>query len=126
MLAGILRASADKADRALATTYFNETQTFYDQQLQTHRASSTAYLWLGIAFLGLDDTGMAGDYLQTALFLETRPFYQGMTNLWLGKTADLLGDRSAARDFYGRVLSLASADYHQVEARRYLDTPYRQ
>ncbi len=126
LLAGILRASADKADRALATTYFNETQTFYDQQLQTHRASSTAYLWLGIAFLGLDDTGMAGDYLQTALFLETRPFYQGMTNLWLGKTADLLGDRSAARDFYGRVLSLASADYHQVEARRYLDTPYRQ
>jgi uncharacterized protein HemY len=98
----------------------------YDQQLRLHRASPTAYLWLGIAFLGLGDTGLAAERLRTALFLETRPFYLGMINLWLGKVADALGDRAAARDSYGKVLMLPSADYHQKEARKYLDDPYRQ
>jgi hypothetical protein len=31
-----------------------------------------------------------------------------------------------ARDYYQRVLAGAAAHYHQEEARRLLDTPYRQ
>jgi hypothetical protein len=48
-----------------------------------------------------------------------------MIYLWLGKTADVLNDRSAAQSYYERVLALPSAHYHQEEAREYLDSPYR-
>jgi hypothetical protein len=48
-----------------------------------------------------------------------------MINLWLGKVADVRGEHSVARDYYNAVLSGASAVYHQDEARKYLDTPYR-
>jgi Flp pilus assembly protein TadD len=126
LLADLLQKSKDSLDRALANTYFNEAAQVYEQQLQTHQASPSTHLWLGIAYLGLGDTGNASDHLQTALFLETRPFYLGMINLWLGKVADVLQDRTAARKFYERVLALPSAHYHQTEARTYLDTPYRQ
>jgi tetratricopeptide (TPR) repeat protein len=110
----------------MAITYYNEAVPMYDQQLRLYRASPTTYLWLGIAFLGLGDTNEAAEHLRTALFLESRPFYLGMINLWLGKVADALEDRAAARDFYGKVLLQPSADYHQKEARKYLDDPYRQ
>jgi hypothetical protein len=59
------------------------------------------------------------------LFLETRPFYQGMIKLWLGKVADIRGERRVARDYYQQVLAGASAHYHQEEARRLIDRPYR-
>ncbi len=125
VLANILRTSQQEADRAMAVTYYNEAVPMYDRQLGMRKASPTAYLWLGIAFLGLGDTDAAAEHLSTALFLETRPFYVGMINLWLGKVADALGDRAAARDFYGKVLLLPSADYHQKEAQKHLDNPYR-
>ena len=64
--------------------------------------------------------------LETALFLESRPFYVGVINLWLGKAADALGDHAAANDYYGRVLSGMAAAYTQAEARRYMDKPYTQ
>jgi hypothetical protein len=57
--------------------------------------------------------------------LENRPFYVGMVNLWLGKVNDLTGNRQAARDFYGAVLAGQSADYHQKQARYYLEHPYQ-
>lgn len=126
MLADILRNSEDAVDRASAVAYYNEAIRGYQQELRVHKASPAAHLWLGVAFLGLGDTGNASNHLQTALFLETRPFYLGMINLWLGKVADVLKDRSAAQDFYGKVLSLPSAEYHQKEARMYLDNPYQQ
>jgi tetratricopeptide (TPR) repeat protein len=126
ILANLLSSSKDSIDKALAVTYYNETIRMFEQELQGHEASPTAYLWLSIAFLGLGDTGNASDYLQTALFLETRPFYIGMIYLWMGKVADVLKDRKAAQSYYERVLALPSAHYHQEEAKKYLDTPYRQ
>jgi tetratricopeptide (TPR) repeat protein len=125
-LANILRTSQKEADRTMAVTYYNEAVPMYDQQLRLHKASPTAYLWLGIAYLGLGNINVANEHLRTALFLETRPFYLGMINLYLGKVADALGDRAAARDFYGKVLLQPSADYHQKEAQKHLDDPYRQ
>ena len=74
--------------------------------------------------MGTGDTGAAGDHLNTALYLEVRPFYRGMINLWLGKLADMLGQREAAREYYGLVISGASAAYHQAEARALLEKPY--
>lgn len=125
-LGHILKNSPDIADRTQARMYFQQAIQAYDQELQVHKASPTAYMWLGIAFLGLEDTDMAADHLQTALFLETRPFYLGMIYLWLGKVIDVLGDRETAETYYGKVLSLSSADYYQKEARTYLETPYTQ
>jgi len=76
--------------------------------------------------LGLDDAANAYNHLQVALFLETRPFYQGLTTLLLGKTADVMGERELAREYYGQVLALPAAAYHQAEAQKYLDEPYSQ
>ncbi|MEW5993884.1 MAG: hypothetical protein AB1744_05760, partial [Candidatus Zixiibacteriota bacterium] len=124
-LADLLRSSDDENDRAMAITLLREVINLTEQELRIHRASSSGYLWSGIAYLGLGDTEQASEFLNVALFLETRPFYIGMIYLSLGKVADALGDRTAARDFYGRVLAVQSAHYHQQEARRYLENPYR-
>ncbi len=125
LLADILRTSDNEDDRALAVTYLKEAIAVSEQELRIRRASAAAYLWSGMAHLGLGETDVASELLDVALFLETRPFYIGLIYLSLGKVADVLGDRAAARDFYGRVLAVASSDYHQKEARQYLDHPYR-
>jgi len=123
-LAGLLMESDDETDRSLATDYYHEVVTILARTTSTDAPSSQQQLWNGIAHLGLGDIGTAYDYLQTALYLEMRPFYQGMINLWLGKLADVRGESDVARHHYGAVLSQPSADYHQKEAHRYLETPY--
>jgi len=94
-------------------------------KVMEHNTSSTNLMWRGIAQLGLGDSDDARALLQTALFLEVRPFYIGMIELWLGKAADAEGDRTGARQHYNAVLAGASALYHQEEAQAYLKTPYR-
>lgn len=126
MLAMLMIGSKDEADRALSLTYLNSVVATLTRQDRRHNPSSSQAMWLGIAYLGLNDTGNAEDQLQTAMFLETRAFYTGMISLWLGKVADVRGERAVARDYYQRVLAGAAAHYHQEEARRLLDTPYRQ
>lgn len=126
MLGYMFRESDNKEDKAAAQRFFTETVNIESQVLQTHGTSSANYLWMGVANLGLDDYGTAYEYLSTALYLETRPFYQGMINLWLGKLADVRGERELAREHYGQVLALASPVYCQDEARQYLIKPYRQ
>jgi len=123
-LANLLMESDDEIDRSLATDYFHEVVAILGRTTSMDSPSSQQQLWNGIAHLGLEDTGTAYDYLQTALYLEMRPFYQGMINLWLGKLADVRGERDVARHHYGEVVSQPSADYHQKEAHRYLETPY--
>jgi tetratricopeptide (TPR) repeat protein len=125
MLAGLLNASGSEADKREALNHYSSVVATLARQDQRHNPSVSQAMWLGIAYLGTGDTGNAEDFLQTALFLETRPFYQGMILLWLGKVADVRGERQLARDYYEKVLAGASADYHQEEARRLLERPYR-
>ena len=125
MLANLLAASGAKADKSEALNHYGAVVATLSRQDQRHNPSVSQAMWLGIAYLGTGDTGNAEDYLQTALFLETRPFYQGMILLWLGKVADVRGERAVARDYYLKVQAGASAHYHQEEARRLLDRPYR-
>ncbi|MBU8932534.1 MAG: hypothetical protein KOO62_00865 [candidate division Zixibacteria bacterium] len=126
MLADLLAISGQESDRTKAEEYYQYGLNAFGQQLQLSAANPTAHLWMGISTLGLQDAGNALNYLEAALFTETRPFYIGMINLWLGKANDILGQRQAARDFYGAVLAGAAAHYHQEEARRFLDQPYTQ
>ena len=126
MLGFILRVSGTKADKTMAANYFHEGQNIFNQQIQNQTGSSNAFLWLGISSLGLDDTGNAFSFLETALFLETRPFYVGMIYLWMGKTSDIMGDHEAAKDYYGLVLAGPSADYHQKEAKKLINNPFKQ
>jgi len=126
MLASILKASGKEAEQTMATNYFHDGRNFFNQQLQNQVSSSNAYLWMGISSLGLEDTGNAFGYLETALFLESRPFYVGMIYLWLGKTTDVMGDHKAAKDYYGLVLAGPSADYHQKEAKELMNNPFKQ
>ena len=76
--------------------------------------------------LGKDDTSNANDQIISAIFLETRPFYQGLGYLWLGKLADLRKEREVAKEYYAKVLELPAAKYHQAEAKRLISRPYRQ
>ncbi len=116
LLAIILSESKNKTDSPKAFNYFAEARDIFERFLQSGDPAPQYRLWLGIAYFGLNDTDNAYNNLQTANFLELRPFYLGMTTLWLGKLADDMQDREAAKDFYGQVLSLSSAAYHrQVE-----------
>ena len=126
MLGQILLRSGVAADKTEALNNFNSVVANLSRQDSRHNPSSSQMMWLGIAYAGKGDTGSAEDYLQTALFLETRPFYLGMINLWLGKVADMRGERAVARDYYQKVLAGSSAYYHQEEARLLLLRPYRQ
>jgi tetratricopeptide (TPR) repeat protein len=125
MLANLLAGSENELERTDAATFYHAVVGALSRQDRRHNPSASQAMWLGIAYLGVNDVGLAQDFLQTALFLETRPFYAGMINLWLGKVADVRGERSVARDHYQEVLAGSSAHYHQEEARRLLQSPYR-
>lgn len=125
MLSYIIRTSGTESEQTIATNYFHEARNVFTQQIQNQMSSANAYLWLGISSLGLEDTDNAFSYLETALFLETRPFYVGMIYLWMGKTSDVMGDHDAAKDYYGLVLAGTSADYHQKEAKKLINNPFK-
>ena len=89
--------------------------------LQANSSNSSVYMWMGIAYLGLDDYTNAINNLHIAEFLESRPFYQGMIALWLGKAYLNSNNSEQAKEYLAQVLSYASADYHQVEAKELLN-----
>ncbi|MCK4632524.1 MAG: hypothetical protein KAT79_04595 [candidate division Zixibacteria bacterium] len=124
LLGNLLLKSNDENDRKEAERVLSEAQSIFAGALQTNRASASSYMWIGVASCGLGQLEGAITYLETALFLESRPFYLGLINLWLGKAHDLNGDHTRAREYYGRTLGVPSAAYHQDEARRYLETPF--
>jgi len=126
LLADLLLHSSDSEDQKQAGEYFFQVVNLISKQNVQRYPSPIQAMWLGIANLGAGNTGDAYDVLQLAMLLETRPFYEGMIELWLGKAADLNGDRAVAENHYSQVLSSASSYYHQAEARKYLETPYRQ
>jgi tetratricopeptide (TPR) repeat protein len=121
LLAEILEKSNDSSDREKAREYYQTAADISQQTLSIRRSSATDYLWLAMALLGLDETEGATEYLQVAEFLETRPFYTGMINLWLGKAYAQSGKKQQARDHLAKVLAVAAADYHQREAQKYLE-----
>ena len=125
MLGDILKDSGKPEDTMQARDYFTVALSIFSQQQQSNPALATPYMWSGIALIGLGDAENARDQLELALFLESRPFYIGMINLWLGKTADISNNRQTAEDYYSQVLSAESASYHQDEARRLLEKPFR-
>jgi len=126
MLGNIFLESGNKDDKAAAERYLAEAIPIESNIIQGNNVSPANHLWMGVANIGLGDYGTAYEYLNVALYLETRPFYLGLINLWLGKLADVRGEREIAREHYGRVLALASPVYCQDEARKYLDKPYQQ
>lgn len=126
MLGRLLLESDNEADRDRAVSYFHQVINSLATPAARQNPSPSQFMWLGICYLGVGDTGTAQDYLSTALFLETRPFYLGMIELWLGKVADVRGEHDVAREHYDRVMALPAAIYHQDEARELIKTPYSQ
>lgn len=120
-LADLLKNSDDAAQRDLAKRYYQEAIAGYEQTLNIRRASASQYMWLGAALLGLDDVEAAIGYLAMAEFLETRPFYMGMIHLLTGKAYLQSGRNDLAEEHFAEVLAVASADYHQRQAKAYLE-----
>lgn len=120
LLANILSQSEKKSDLEKASEYYSLAIRIFNQSLQTNPSASPLLMWSGIAYAGMYDYKNALDFLHTAEFIETRPFYIGMINLWLGKVNIATGDKDIAGEYFNKVLSNLSADYHQNEAREYL------
>lgn len=124
MLAHLLNHSEKPEDKDKARDLLTVAMALFNQQMEVDPAVPNSYMWTGIALVGLSDGDNAYDQLGHALFLENRPFYMGMINLWLGKAADLRGKRDLAKTHYSLVLAGSSAAYHQDEAHKYLENPY--
>ncbi len=125
MLANLLRESKLTVDQRRAIEYYATAIQQLSMTTSGSFISAGSLMWSGIAYLGQGDTGTAQDYLSTALFLETRPFYQTMEYLWLGKTADLRGERDVAQQYYRAALESRGAEYHRDEAKALLIKPYK-
>jgi len=126
MLGQILRRSQNAAEKQQAQDYFTVAMAIFNQQTQADPSLPNPYMWSGMALVGLGDGDNAYDQLNQALFLESRPFYIGMINLWLGKAADLRNKRELARDHFSKVIAMPTAAYHQDEAQKYLDKRFTQ
>ena len=121
LLGDMFARSTSKDDLEQAEKSYNEALRMYKGILQANNSNSTVYLWMGRAYLGLKDYTQAINNLHIAEFLESRPFYQGMIALWLGKAYLQTGDTEAAKEYLSQVFSVASADYHQTEAKKLLE-----
>ncbi|MBI5266151.1 MAG: hypothetical protein HY851_02850, partial [candidate division Zixibacteria bacterium] len=126
LLGHIYLRSRERTERAKAVPLFQEAVATLQMRTGEHNTEPSEQMWLGMAFLGLDDQSNALAALQLADFMETRPFYRGIIRLWLGKAADLRGERDVALEMYSSVIAGSSAEYSQREARQYLQTPYTQ
>ena len=125
VLAELLSRSPVAGKRQESRRLYEEAVAAFMPQLQAQPAVAATHMWLGIASLGLARYDDAHTYLEAAQFLESRQFYLGMIHLWLGKLADVERKRDLALEYYREVLSGAAAAYHQKEARKYIDQPYR-
>jgi tetratricopeptide (TPR) repeat protein len=83
------------------------------------------YLVAGQALALMGDYGMAQENLETAHFLETRPYFLGQVLLELGKLSDLKGERDRAREYYDEVSSINAGAYQKALTKRYLETKYK-
>ncbi|MFH1687577.1 MAG: tetratricopeptide repeat protein [bacterium] len=123
VLAGLYRATG-KVDTARISKLLDDAIALLQPSLQLQPSAAALHLWLGMAQLEHGRPDEARAYLETALFLESRPFYIGLIHLWLGKLADVVGNRELALEHYSAVSGGATADYHQREARRYIEKPF--
>ncbi len=126
ILGYLMKDSSGAAAEALVKKYFGEAANLLGTNTRTSSPNAQQQMWNGMARLGLGDTGAALDFFETALYLESRSFYLGMINLWLGKLADVRGERDVAKYYYVEVINGQSADYHRVEAEFYLKNKYKQ
>ena len=120
LLAETLAESKDTDDKALSQKYFQEAVNYYLKVSQTSAASPAVYMWLGRAYLGLKDSEKATNYLLVGRFLESRPFYNGMIGLLLGKAYILANNNQMAKAYLETVVSDKSASYHKDEAVKLL------
>ncbi len=126
LLANILRQSLSQADQERARDLYRQAQALMEQALGPQPYVSTYHMWAGLAAMGQGLLPTARDYLEMAAFLETRAFYRGMISLSLGQLSDLQGEHDQALHHYREVLSGPYAAYHQDEARRFSEEPFRQ
>lgn len=125
LLGSLLAGQKDAALAARGKNYLRQAVDLLSREASRHNPSASRLMWMGIAFLGLEDNGGAYDALSLAQYLETRTFYQGMIELWLGKLADRRGDRDLAIGHYRKVIDGPYAQFHRDEAKQLIEHRYQ-
>ncbi len=87
---------------------------------QEQASEPVNYYLAGQAFLLMKKFDQAKENLDISIFLEKRPYFQGLTLLELGKLSDLRGDRNTAKECYDQVLMIKSGAYQKSLAKEYL------
>jgi tetratricopeptide (TPR) repeat protein len=82
------------------------------------------YRVAGKAFTMLADFEKAVENLEIAYFLETRPHFQALTLLELGKVSDLRGKRDEAIEYYNRAAESGGGEFIGSLCRKYLKSKY--
>ena len=93
-------------------------------QISSQPQEPISYLYAGQAFMYLGDYNRAEENLNTALFLEKRPYYTGCILLELGRLMDLQGRRDDALDFYNQSESIKAGAYQKYLAKKYKAQPF--
>ena len=82
------------------------------------------YLTAGRAFALLGEFDRAEQNLDIAYFLERRPYFQALTLLEKGRTADLQGKREQAKSYYEQAASSSGGAYMNMLAEKYIESKY--
>jgi tetratricopeptide (TPR) repeat protein len=72
-----------------------------------------------------DSFDLAEQDLQSALFIDNRPYYRAMAALALGRLYDIRRDRKQALEIYGKVVEYNSGAYMKSLAEKYLKQPFK-
>lgn len=94
------------------------------EQISAQPQEPISYLFAGQAFMYLNDFDRAEENLNTSIFLEKRPFYQGCILIELGRLMDLQGRRDEAIDYYKQVGMIKAGAYQKYLAEKYMINPY--
>jgi tetratricopeptide (TPR) repeat protein len=91
---------------------------WYEQALNSEQSTPSMYVWYGIVLVAQGEYALGERALHSAALLEVRPFYRAMAYIWLGKCADLQGNRETAKLYYSQVATLNAGVYQKREAEQ--------
>jgi tetratricopeptide (TPR) repeat protein len=112
-------------DSALAEQEYSDALSYSNAMISRAPDEHAFKLRAGLALLGLKEYDRAEQFLELALFVEQRSFYQGEILLALGNLYDLKKDHDKAIKYYQEAISGPIGVYQRQLCMKYIGEPYR-